>query len=122
MKKILTLISTLALILGLSSCGKSIDYKDNLDDYIYAMEFHENFNILQLADIHWNYNTSTSESKDYLINLLEIVDSHIKEEQGANAKIDLIELDISSIKSIHNFVNYIKTNSIDIFKNFCSIR
>ena len=28
MKKILTLISTLALILGLCSCGKSIDYKD----------------------------------------------------------------------------------------------
>lgn len=66
MKKILTIIPTVALIVGLSSCGKRIDYKENLDDYIYSMKFHEDFNILQLADIHWNYNTSTSESKDYL--------------------------------------------------------
>ena len=92
MKKILTIIPTFALIVGLSSCGKPIDYKENLEEYIYTMKFHEDFNILQLADIHWNYNTSTSESRDYLINLLEIVDTHIKQQQGANAKIDLIEI------------------------------
>ena len=118
MKKILTLISTLALILGLCSCGKSIDYKDNLDDYIYAMEFHENFNILQLADIHWNYNTSTSESKDYLINLLEIVDSHIKEEQGANAKIDLIEITgdqfmLANTYHVKSFIKFFEEKAIE---------
>ena len=111
MKKILTLIPTLALIVGLSSCGKPLDYKENLDDYIYSMKFHEDFNILQLADIHWNYNTSTSESKDYLDNLFEIVDSHIKEQQGKDAKIDLIEITgdqfmLANAYHVKSFIKY----------------
>ena len=111
MKKILTIIPTVALIVGLSSCGKPIDYKENLDDYIYSMKFHEDFNILQLADIHWNYNTSTSESKDYLDNLFEIVDSHVKEQQGKDAKIDLIEITgdqfmLANAYHVKSFINY----------------
>ena len=111
MKKILTIIPTVALIVGLSSCGKPIDYKENLDDYIYSMKFHEDFNILQLADIHWNYNTSTSESKDYLDNLFEIVDSHVKEQQGKDAKIDLIEITgdqfmLANAYHIKSFIKY----------------
>ena len=111
MKKILTIIPTVALIVGLSSCGKPIDYKENLDDYIYSMKFHEDFNILQLADIHWNYNTSTSESKDYLDNLFEIVDSHVKEQQGKDAKIDLIEITgdqfmLANAYHVKSFIKY----------------
>lgn len=111
MKKILTIIPTVALIVGLSSCGKPIDYKENLDDYIYSMKFHEDFNILQLADIHWNYNTSTSESKDYLDNLFEIVDSHIKEQQGKDDKIDLIEITgdqfmLANAYHVKSFIKY----------------
>ena len=111
MKKILTIIPTVALIVGLSSCGKPIDYKENLDDYIYSMKFHEDFNILQLADIHWNYNTSTSESKDYLDNLFEIVDSHVKEQQGKKAKIDLIEITgdqfmLANAYHVKSFIKY----------------
>ena len=111
MKKILTIIPTVALIVGLSSCGKPIDYKENLDYYIYSMKFHEDFNILQLADIHWNYNTSTSESKDYLDNLFEIVDSHVKEQQGKDAKIDLIEITgdqfmLANAYHVKSFIKY----------------
>ena len=111
MKKTLTLIPTLALIVGLSSCGRPIDYKQNLDEYIHSMKFHEDFNILQLADIHWNYNTSTSDSKDYLDSLFEIVDSHIKEKQGKDAKIDLIEITgdqfmLANAYHVKSFIKY----------------
>ena len=81
-----------ALSMTLSSCGNKINYKDHLDDYIHAMEYHANFNVLQLTDIHWNANSSTSSSKKYLEKVLKEVDRKVKAEQGANAKIDLIEL------------------------------
>ena len=73
----------------LTSCGTPIDYKEHLDDYVYAMKFKENFNVLQLTDIHWNYNSSTSGSKIYLEKLLKEADAHCKASGG---KIDLIEI------------------------------
>ena len=111
MKKLLTIIPTLALIVGLSSCGKPMDYKTNLDEYIHTMKFHKDFNVLQLADIHWNYNTSTSDSKDYIENLLAIVDSHVKEAQGTEAKIDLIEITgdqfmLANAYHVKSFIKY----------------
>lgn len=118
MKKILTLIPTLALIVGLSSCGKPMDYKENLEEYIYTMKFHKDFNILQLTDIHWNYNTSSRESEDYLNNLLQIVDSHVKEQQGANAKVDLVEITgdqfmLANSYHVRTFIEYFEEKAVE---------
>ena len=89
-KSILILLPVLSV--ALTSCGQVRKYEEHLDDYVYAMEFHDDFNILQLTDIHWNYNSSTASSKQYLEKTLKEADKHIKETQGANAKIDLVEI------------------------------
>lgn len=82
----------LALVpLSLTSCGEKA-FADHLDDYVFAMKYHDNFNILQLTDIHWNYNSSTVASRAYLDKVFAQVQRHLKEEQGENAKIDLVEL------------------------------
>ena len=78
--------------LTLFSCGEVKKYADHLEDYIASMQYHDQFNILQLTDIHWNNNTSTMASKRYLEKTIKEADRHIKEVQGANAKIDLVEL------------------------------
>ena len=90
-KKSLLLIMSVG-VLSLTACSGSINYADHLEDYVHSMKYHDDFNILQLTDIHWNYNSSTSASKAYLTKLLKEVDAHIKLEQGKNAKIDLIEI------------------------------
>jgi len=111
MKKTTRLLPVLIAPLLLTSCGKVLKYADNLEDYVFTMKYHQNFNILQLTDIHWNINTSSFESKRYMDKLLTEVDAHIKLEQGANAKIDLVELTgdmfmLSNTFEVRDFVNY----------------
>ena len=89
-KYLLVLVSVASL--SLSACGSVLDYKENLGEYVHSLKFHNDYNILQLTDIHWNANTSTLASKLYLEKLIREVDSHIKNTQGQNAKIDLVEI------------------------------
>ena len=89
-KHILTLVPLMSVVL--SGCGGVKSWKDNLGDYEYTMEFHQNFNILQMTDIHWSVTSSTTLSRRYLQKVIEETDRKIKAEQGDNAKIDLIEL------------------------------
>ena len=35
----------------ITSCQQVRKYQDHLDDYVYAMKYHDKFNILQLTDI-----------------------------------------------------------------------
>ena len=60
-KYLFALLSVCAI--SLTSCEQVKDYKEHLNSYVYTMPFHDNFNILQLTDIHWNYNSSTARSK-----------------------------------------------------------
>ena len=76
----------------ITSCQQVRKYQEHLDDYVYAMKFHEKFNILQLTDIHWNANTSTIASKQYIDKVLKEVNRKLKAEQGDDARIDLIEI------------------------------
>ena len=76
----------------ITSCQQVRKYQEHLDDYVYAMKFHEKFNILQLTDIHWNANTSTIASKQYIDKVLKEVNRKLKAEQGNDARIDLIEI------------------------------
>ena len=71
----------------LTSCGQNYKWADHLDDYVRTMEFHEDFNILQLTDIHWNANTSSVASKQYIDKLLDVVETKVGE-----GKIDLVEI------------------------------
>ena len=108
-KTLLVILPTLAI--SLSACSGTISYKDHLEDYVYAMKYHDNFNVLQLTDIHWNYNTSTTASVSYLDKLLKEVDAHLKKEQGSSAKIDLIELTgdqfmLSNTYHVNTFLDY----------------
>ena len=92
MKKSALIVMASVLSFSLSACGGVKNWENNLNDYVYSMNFHNNFNVLQLTDIHWNNNSSTTDSKQYLEKLFNEVDKHLKATQGNNAKIDLIEL------------------------------
>ena len=78
--------------MALTSCGQVMEYEKHLDDYVSCMEYHDDFNILQLTDIHWSYESSTLRSKKYLEKTIAEADRHVKELQGNDAKIDLVEL------------------------------
>jgi predicted MPP superfamily phosphohydrolase len=89
--KIIFLLMPVASM-ALTSCGQVMEYEKHLDDYVSYMEYHDDFNILQLTDIHWSYESSTLRSKKYLEKTIAEADRHIKELQGNDAKIDLVEL------------------------------
>lgn len=89
-KKIFFMVP-LIISASLTSCGTVADYKEHLDDYVFAMKYHDDYNVLQLTDIHWNYNSSATASKSYLSKLLKQVDQHLKNSLGMDSKIDLIE-------------------------------
>ena len=96
MKKKLPLLVSFALAaiiaLSLSGCSAPQRSAEHLEDYVFTVRYHDNFNILQLTDIHWNVNSSTRASMNYIDKLLEEVSRHLKETQGEGAKIDLVEL------------------------------
>ena len=91
-KKILFIAVLVVMLISLASCGKKAHYADQLDKYVLTAQYHDNYNILQLTDIHWNVNTSTKSSMAYLDKVLEEANNHIVATQGAGAKIDLVEL------------------------------
>lgn len=113
-KRNILLLST--AILSLASCGQTKGYANHLEDYVRAMQYHDDFNILQLTDIHWNANTSTMASKIYLDKVIEEADKHIKATQGANAKIDLVELTgdmfmLANTYHVDTFMSYFEAQS-----------
>ena len=105
-KYLFALLSVCAI--SLTSCEQVKDYKEHLNSYVYKMDFHENFNILQLTDIHWNYNSSTARSKKYLDKVLA--------EANAHAKIDLVELTgdqfmLSNSYHVTSFIKYFEAKA-----------
>lgn len=126
MNKKVGILSMLVMPLVLTSCGQVKAWKDNLKDYVFTMKYHQNFNILQLTDIHWNINTSTYESKNYLDKVLKEADKHIKEKQGNSAKIDLVELTgdmfmLSNSFHVDSFIKYFEEKSEEYGFQYASI-
>lgn len=107
-KFLFTLLPVLSV--SLAGCGSVLTYKAHLNDYIFTMKYHKDFNVLQLTDIHWNINSSTYESKNYLEKVIAEADAHIKANQGSNAKIDLIELtgDMFMLSNSYHVKSFIK--------------
>ena len=121
-----TLMLCAAASVLLTSCNQPFDYNDHLDDYVFTMKYHKNFNILQLTDIHWNANTSTFESKLYLDKVLTEADRHVKEVQGNQAKIDLVELTgdmfmLANAYHVDTFVDYFEKKSEQFGFKFAAI-
>ena len=90
------------------------------------MDYHQGFNILQLTDIHWNINSSTYESKNYLSKVLAEADAHVKATQDASAKIDLVELTgdmfmLSNSYEVTDFVKFFEKKSEEYGFKYASI-
>ena len=84
-KKLLSIVLAAVMLLQLTGCSAKQRYDEHLDDYVFALEYHDDYNILQLTDIHWNVNSSVKSSTAYLDKLFEEVNDHIKKSQGATA-------------------------------------
>lgn len=114
-KKLFVTLPVMAM--ALTSCGgQVIDYNTHLTDYIFEMQYHDNFNILQLTDLHWNVNSSTTSSKQYLDKLIKEVDRKIKKDQGNDAKIDLVELTgdqfmLANTYHVKTFIEYMEAQA-----------
>ena len=91
-RKLFCIMLAAVTAVSLAGCGGTKKASEHLEDYILTQAYHDNYNILQLTDIHWNVNTSATASKTYLDKLLKEVNDHIVETQGAGAKIDLVEI------------------------------
>ena len=107
-KKAITYLS--ALSLTLSSCGQQIDWHDHLDQYAFAMAYHDDFTIVQLTDIHWNMNTSINRSKLYIGRVIDEVFEHI------GGKIDLVELTgdqfmLANSLQVNSFIDFMETTA-----------
>ena len=104
----------------LTSCGRVYKYADHLDDYVFTMKYRQNFNILQLTDIHWNINSSTYESKRYMDKVLEEAYQH------SGNKLDLVELTgdmfmLSNSYEVTDFVKYFEKKSEQYGFKYASI-
>ncbi len=117
MNKKRLLMSLPLFALTLTSCAQQIDWHDQFKVYAAAMQWHEEFNILQLTDIHWNVNSSTASSKQYLDKVLKQADEHIKATYPGR-KIDLVELTgdqfmLANAYHVKTFVEYFETKAVE---------
>ena len=111
-----TLLFLPVLSVTMTGCGQILDYKENLSKYVFTMDYHDDFNILQLTDIHWDINSSSYDSKVYMDKVLAESDRYIKEKQGNAAKIDLVELTgdmfmLANTFHVDSFLRYFEKKS-----------
>lgn len=117
-KKIFGIVLVLILLFSSAGCGQPVKSSEHLEDYVFTMSYHDNFNILQLTDIHWNANTSTKSSMVYLDKVIQEADAHIKETQGTDAKIDLVELTgdmfmLANEYHLTTFIDYFEKKAVE---------
>ncbi|MBQ2511821.1 MAG: hypothetical protein II534_00515 [Clostridia bacterium] len=111
-KKTLCVLLALAFVLAaVAGCSASQKSSEHLDDYVFTLRYRDNFNILQLTDIHWNANTSVTASKTYLDKVLKETADHIAATQGEGSKIDLVELTgdmfmLTNTYHVKTFIDY----------------
>ncbi len=111
MKKLICTVLILIMAFSLAACSEAQPYSEHLDDYVFTLQYQDNFNILQLTDIHWSVNTSTRSSMSYMDKLLKEVNDHIVKTQGASAGINLVELTgdmfmLSNSYNVNSFIDY----------------
>lgn len=99
---------------------KTFDYKeeDNYKEYVTTLKYHQNFNILQLTDIHWNTSTLVGDnatgSEGYLTKVINEAKSHVESKQQT---LDLIEVTgdtfmLSTTRSVKSFIKFMESFGI----------
>ena len=91
-RNLLCIVLAAVMVCSLAGCSETVSSAEHPEDYVFALPYHDEFNILQLTDLHWSANSSVKTSEAYLDRLLAEVNDHIAATQGAGAKIDLVEL------------------------------
>lgn len=91
-KRFFCIVLVLILLFSSAGCTQQTKASEHLEDYVFTLQYHDNYNILQLTDIHWNMNTSTKSSEIYLDKVIKEANDHIVATQGPSAGIDLVEL------------------------------
>ena len=117
-RKLFCLVLAVIAALTVAGCSKKIKSSEHLDDYVFTVKYHDNFNILQLTDIHWNVNTSATASKTYMDKLFKEVNDHIVSTQGSGAKIDLVELTgdmfmLANSYHVDTFIDYFEQKAVE---------
>lgn len=68
------------LLLGaslcLTSCGNKTSYKDHLEKYVSTLSYHENYRVVQIADLHWSNETDLPNAEKYFKGMVEELKSH----------------------------------------------
>ena len=108
-RKLFVIFLAAVTVFSLAGCAETQKSSEHLRDYVIELSYHDNYNILQLTDIHWNVNTSAKASMTYLDKLFKEADTHIKATQGASAKIDLVELtgDMFMLANSYHLITFI---------------
>ena len=70
--KVKTLLSLLLILLFCSSCIKTKEYA--VDDYRTVMEFHENFKVMQLTDLHLGIESDLAKQLKFMCNSIDDAD------------------------------------------------
>ena len=115
-KKLFSLLLCVLMVFSYTGCTEVQKHAEHLEDYIFTLQYHDNFNILQLTDIHWSVNTSVRSSVQYLDKVLKEVNDHIVSSQGAGAGIDLVELTgdlfmLANRYHLETFIDYFETKA-----------
>lgn len=105
----LTICLVICISLSMAACGQreTVNFTDVPEQYVKTLEYHDDFVIAQLTDIHWNTSTNIGNSeygsRSYLLKVAE----EIRNEFG---HIDLIEVTgdtfcLANKKSVKTFID-----------------
>lgn len=73
-------IRNITLLLGaslcLSACGSQKSYKEHLEEYVTSLDYHDNYHVVQIADLHWSNETDLPTAEKYFKGMVEEIKSH----------------------------------------------
>ena len=75
-KKLILIILTVVLLIAFAGFSEAGSAAETPGDCVLTAQYHDNFNILQLTDIHWNISSPESSSMQYLDKLFKEVNDH----------------------------------------------
>lgn len=110
---ILMLIVSMLSVL-LCGCSESVHYADVPDQYVRTLDYHDDFVIVQLTDIHWNSSTLIGNDEYGSVAYIKSVINAIEEKFGG---IDLIEITgdtfcLTSPLAVNHFIDMMESIKI----------
>lgn len=91
-------------MLSLSACGTAVSCTENIESYVKTLDYHDDYTILQITDIHW----SNGSNPEYVENYIEKVINEVENHAG---NIDLIEVTgdtfmLSNKSAVKEFISF----------------